>query len=102
MYERYECQTCGHQGEYEFAKEDGGTGTTLCAECGSDDLKPMTKCEICGEWFVDDDLYDICAECTEDIHKAISKLIDDLEEKDGAERHTIVYQIAEFMDHEYF
>ena len=68
----------------------------------SDDLKPMTQCEICGEWFCDDDLYDICEECNEDIHKVISKLVDDLEDKNGTDRHDIAYQIANYIEHEYF
>lgn len=49
----------------------------VCPECESDDLEELKQCEICHEWFNEDELFDtegmlnggvgyVCEQCMED------------------------------------
>lgn len=58
-----------------------------CPECGSDEIEDAYKCEICGEWFGESELYgSVCKTCafTEITPELFFEFAEDWNETDGS------------------
>ncbi len=82
----YKCNNCG----YEFETLMQGIGHLsaygFCPNCQDSDFEEMSKCDVCGNYFVEDDskLSHICPECEKnfvDKHSFNIQAIYDLENK---------------------
>ena len=82
----YKCLKCEYEFEEPSRKEIKISNIFLgeeiahelvCPECESDDLEELKQCEICHEWFNEDELFDtegmlnggvgyVCEQCMED------------------------------------
>lgn len=66
------CDHCHEEfDEPKFVHGDEGTGD-VCPNCGSSDFQEAKQCEICGDYFQEDDVYGwdhkVCRHCIEE-HK---------------------------------
>ena len=111
----YYCRDCNT--EFERPKEvkdkhselNGMGGVTyetfcVCPNCGSDWIEEMEKCEMCGEWSVDLELFgrtDICDECRKKIEAKLIDLRDYIQAEgdidDYKEAEDIALEVAEAL-----
>jgi hypothetical protein len=60
----FKCSHCGKVFEEVGTYKDGHDTWCCCPECGFDGYEEAVKCEVCGEWFTEDELFfDVCEDC---------------------------------------
>jgi predicted Zn-ribbon and HTH transcriptional regulator len=61
------CRECGYVFEEEEASnwvEEHGEGNCGCPRCKGE-FEEAARCKICGEWFLDNGIDEVCEECKE-------------------------------------
>ena len=62
------CRVCGEVFDESEVIIDSDVNCKLCPECHSLGVSEANKCEICGEYFYDEDNIGVCESCLDDNH----------------------------------